>query len=171
VRLTIALFIAICCIAASGQPSARKFLLTGQAQGTTYQIIYYAEDSLVTTRQIDSILDELDSALSLYKPYSLINKFNQSSGGISGDEHLLKVVNKSLATFQQTNGIFDITVQPLVAAWGFGVNKPGKLPDSGMIRSIKECIGSGLLHVSGDKVLKSKPCLKIDLMVLHRDTV
>ncbi len=162
-RLTIALFIAICCIAASGQPSVRKFLLIGHAQGTTYQIIYYAEDSLITTRQIDSILDKLDSSLSLYKPYSLINKFNQSDKGVSGDEHLVTVVNKSLTTFQQTNGIFDITVQPLVAAWGFGVNKPGRLPDSGMIRSIKNCIGSNLLQVSGYKILKNKPCLKIDL--------
>ena len=35
-------------------------------------------DSLVTKKQIDSILDKIDSSLSLYKPYSLINQFNNS---------------------------------------------------------------------------------------------
>lgn len=135
----------------------------GQAQGTTYQIIYYAEDSVATKGQIDSILDKLDSSLSLYKPYSLINQFNHSDSGIAVDEHFLNVVKRSMITFQETSGIFDITVHPLVQAWGFGVNKIEKLPDSGTIQSLKKCVDANFLQVSGVKVVKRRPCIKIDL--------
>jgi thiamine biosynthesis lipoprotein len=159
----IALLIVVCCIAASHHTPVKKFLLTGRAQGTTYQIIYYAEDSIVSTKQVDSILDKLDSSLSLYKPYSLINQFNQSDSGGAVDEHFLKVVKKSMSTFQETFGVFDISVQPLVQAWGFGVSKIEKLPNAEVIRSIKDCIGSDFLEISGYKIVKKKSCIKIDL--------
>lgn len=150
-------------MSASNQIPVRKFLLTGEAQGTTYQIIYYATDSIVTKKQIDSILDKIDSSLSLYKPYSLINQFNQSDSGISVDNHFIIVVNKSIDTYHQTHGIFDITIQPLVQAWGFGPKSIDRLPDSATIRLLKQCIGSDFLEVYPTKVLKKKSCIRIDL--------
>lgn len=140
-----------------------KYVLTGEAQGTTYQVIYYALDSIVTKKQVDSLLIKIDSSLSLYKPYSLINRFNQSDSGMPVDHHFLTVLEKSLLTFKETNGIFDVTVQPLVQAWGFGVKKINKLPDSSTISKLKHCIGSNLLQVSGTKVVKKKSCVKVDM--------
>ena len=137
-------------------------MLIGEAQGTTYQVIYYATDSMVTQFQVDSILDEIDSSVSLYKPYSLINKFNQSNSGIAVDPHFLAIVKKSITTYEQTSGMFDVTVQPLVQAWGFGVNKIEHLPDSGTIRTLRNCVGTNLMQVCGNVIVKSKPCLKID---------
>lgn len=138
-------------------------MISGHAQGTTYQVIYYATDSLVAKSQVDSILLKLDSSVSLYKPYSLINQFNQSAVGLAGDEHLLNVIKKSITTFQETKGSFDITIQPLVQVWGFGVDKIETLPDSNTIQVLKKCINSNFLKVSGTKVSKRKPCVKIDL--------
>ena len=162
-RPTIALLFAICCIAASNPPKLRKFVLNGEAQGTTYQVVYYATDSTVTQFQVDSILHEIDSSVSLYKPYSLINRFNQSDSGIDVDTHFLTIVKKSITTYEQTTGMFDVTVQPLVQAWGFGVNKIEHLPDSGTIRTLRSCMGTNFLRVWGHKIVKTKPCLKIDL--------
>ena len=162
-RLTIAFFIALCCIAASNQPPVRKFLISGKAQGTTYQVFYFGTDSVVTKKHIDSILDKIDSSLSLYKPYSLINQFNLSDSGIYADDHFLAVVNKSIETYHQTEGIFDITIQPLVQAWGFGVNAITHLPDSSTIQQVKKCMGSAYLVVYPTKVVKMKSCIKIDL--------
>ena len=147
----------------SNPPPVRKFVLSGQGQGTTYQVIYYSADSIVTKKQIDSIIDKIDSSLSLYKPYSLINKFNQSDSGMVIDEHFLTVLKKSLTTYRETNGLFDVTVQPLVQAWGFGAKPVTGLPDSAAIRLIKNCVGSDYLRVSGNKVVKKKPCIKVDL--------
>jgi thiamine biosynthesis lipoprotein len=163
VRLTIAFFIAFCCLAAANKPPVRRFQITGQAQGTTYQVLYYSGDSIITKNEVDSIINKIDSSLSLYKPYSLINRFNRSDSGLMVDDHFLTVLYKSLSTFRETNGLFDVTVQPLVEAWGFGINKTSQLPDSGAIRKLKACTGSEYLQVSGNKVVKTKPCIKVDL--------
>jgi FAD:protein FMN transferase len=163
VRLLIVFFISLFCLAFSLKHPVRKFLITGHGQGTTYQVQYYSTDSVIKKDQIDSILEKIDSSLSLYKSYSLINRFNSSDKGIVVDGHFEKVLLKSLSTYKETNGIFDVTVEPLVRAWGFGSSAVNTVPDSALIQSLRQCIGSGNLQVSGSKIVKKKPCIKIDL--------
>lgn len=141
----------------------KRYSMTGTAQGTTYSILYYAEDSVVTKSMIDCVLMSLDSSLSLYKPYSRINQFNHSASGIVLDEHLLPVIKKSFTTYKETNGLFDITVQPLVQAWGFGVTKTIVVPDAAAIKSILPCVNTKLLQLKGNRLIKTRPCVKIDL--------
>jgi len=140
----------------------QKIQLNGAAQGTTYHITYYSNDTLITKIQIDSILDKIDSSLSLYKPYSLISQFNRSQNGLVVDAHFKKVVDKALDTYRQTQGLFDITVEPLTEAWGFGPQKPTGLPDSATIRSFLPCIDSRLLYWKGMMLMKRKPCVHLD---------
>ncbi|MDH7461848.1 FAD:protein FMN transferase [Chitinophagaceae bacterium 26-R-25] len=140
-----------------------KFQISGFAQGTTYHITYYAEDSSIHQLQVDSILNSLDSSLSIYKSYSVISKFNASAGGCNIDKHLKAVVQKSLDTYEQTNGLFDITVLPLVQAWGFGNKKNVSEPDSAVIQSLLPCISSKLLVLENNFLRKSKPCVQIDV--------
>jgi thiamine biosynthesis lipoprotein len=66
-------------------------------------------------------------------------------------------------TYRQTGGIFDITVQPLVQAWGFGPQKVNSLPDSATIKSLKTCVSSINLYTKGNTLLKKKPCTRIDV--------
>lgn len=141
----------------------RPFHLSGHAQGTTWQITYYDRDSTVLTSEIDSILEKLDSSLSLYKPYSLISTFNEQREKICMDGHLQKVVEQSFDTYTQTNGLFDITVQPLVEAWGFSFRKPEEYPDSLRVRALLSCIGTNKLFIKDNWLFKAKPCIRIDL--------
>jgi len=141
----------------------RSIKLNGFAQGTTYSITYYATDSLVSKSQVDSILNKIDSSLSLYKPYTLINAFNNSEIGIRVDGHFIAVLKKSIRVYKETNGLFDITVQPLVQAWGFSVKKTDSLPGNDEITAIKECVGTNLLEIKGNFLSKKKPCVKIDM--------
>lgn len=141
----------------------RKTEIDGFAQGTTYHITYYANDSIVTKLQIDSILNKIDSSLSLYKPYSLINQFNNSDKGIAVDSHLMNVLVASFATYNATHGLFDITVEPLVQAWGFGAIKITKIPDSITIQQILPCVGTNKLSLNKTFLHKQKPCVKIDM--------
>jgi len=140
-----------------------RYTITGKAQGTTYSIVYYAKDSVVTKRMIDQKLMQLDSSLSLYKSYSKINQFNDSEKGIVLDDHLLTVIKKSLMVNKDTDGLFDITVYPLVEAWGFGKTKTKNIPDSAVIFSIRNCVNSKLIELKGNFLSKKKPCVKIDL--------
>lgn len=118
---------------------------------------------MASKEQVDSILQVIDSSLSIYKPYSRIVAFNNSQSGITIDEHFRKVVEKSLDTYKQTNGLFDITVLPLVEAWGFGAKGFQKVPDSATIRSLLSCVGSKFLQLKKDELIKLRPCVKIDV--------
>ena len=135
----------------------------GYAQGTTYQIKYFSTDSIFTQSQADSILNSLDSSLSLYKPYSVVNSFNKSSAGIKLDSHLLHVVRKALEVSVATAGAFDITALPLVNAWGFGVQKITEMPDSATIARLMRCVGSYRLELSGEFLKKELSCVQLDV--------
>lgn len=153
----------VICTAFNQQPAWRKIQISGKAQGTTYHITWYAQDSTIGQPQIDSILASIDTSMSVYNPFSLISRFNDSASTIIMDPHLRKVVKKSLDTYRQTGGIFDITVAPLVQAWGFGPKKMTALPDSATIRKLKTCVGSNYLALNGAKLHKLKPCIKLDV--------
>jgi len=143
-------------------PDLKNIIFNGATQGTTYHISYFATDTLVIKKQVDSVLDVIDSSLSLYKPYSLINRFNNSTEGIKADIHLAKVVKKAIQVFKETDGLFDITVEPLTSAWGFGPAKVNRTPDSATIRSMLPCVNSKLLYWKQDKLKKTMPCVRLD---------
>ncbi|CAM3741202.1 FAD:protein FMN transferase [Flavobacterium chungbukense] len=140
-----------------------RYTITGKAQGTTYSIVYYGKDSIITKKKIDEKLMELDSSLSLYKSYSRINQFNNTAKGIVLDDHLLSVIKKALLVNKDTDGLFDITIYPLVEAWGFGKKKTNNIPDDSEILSLRNCVSSKLIELKGNYLSKKKPCVKIDL--------
>lgn len=141
----------------------KKYQITGFAQGTTYHITYFSDDSIVSKNNIDSILNSLDSSLSIYKPYSIISRFNLSDSGCAIDNHLQIVLTKSLQVYNETKGIFDVTVLPLVKAWGFGSHEILQPPDSEKIVLLKQCIGASHLDLVNYFLLKDKSCIQLDV--------
>lgn len=141
----------------------KKIEIAGYAQGTTYHVTYYAADSLVKKHQVDSILLVIDSSMSLYKPWSCINRFNQSQHGIAIDTHFANVIEKSVEVWKASGGVFDITVQPLVKAWGFGAKTVRKYPRKSAIKKILRCVGTDKLSLSGNYLAKTKPCVTVDV--------
>jgi thiamine biosynthesis lipoprotein len=153
----------VICTAFNHQPAWRKIQISGKAQGTTYHITWYAQDSTIGQPQIDSILARIDTSLSIYNPLSIISRFNDSASFVIMDAHMRTVIEKSIDTYRKTGGIFDITVEPLVQAWGFGPKKITGLPDSATIRALKKCVGSNNLVLKGGELHKLKSCIKIDV--------
>lgn len=139
------------------------FRLTGFAQGTTYAVTYYATDSAVSTKEVNALFERIDSSLSLYKSWSLINGFNQSDSGVVADKYLKEVVEHATAIHRSTNGLFDVTVKPLVEAWGFGAKPLAERPSEENISAIKACIGQNKIGWRGDFLIKQKRCVQLDL--------
>ncbi|MGZ3840116.1 MAG: FAD:protein FMN transferase [Flavisolibacter sp.] len=145
-------------------PSVLKaWRLEGYAQGTSYHILYFASDSLIGKEVIDQALEKIDSEMSLYRPESQISRFNQSDAGLTIDSAFRVVIRKSLEVYRESKGIFDITVEPLVKAWGFGNGKVDRLPDSATIRQLLGCVGSNMIRLEGERLRKDQACLHIDL--------
>lgn len=141
----------------------REYIIRGYAQGTDYSIKYFAADSVVTRFAVDSILNVIDASMSLYKPYSLISRFNAANEGLDVDPHFAAVMRKSFTVYKATKGKFDVTVAPLVQAWGFGPEKIERFPDSATVKQLLQCVGMNNLRLKGNHLTKSKPCIRIDL--------
>ena len=141
----------------------RTVHLSGHAQGTTWQVTYYNTAKPVETHQIDSILLVIDSSLSLYKPYSSIVAFNKSKRGIKIDAHFKNVILKSFQIYHATEHLSDATIGPLVSAWGFGAKKSEKVPSDSLLATLKPCIGSDKIYMKGDSLIKTNPCVQLDV--------
>lgn len=151
-------------IAAADNNRLSRYQLTGYAQGTTYAVTYYARNQLVSEVTVDSILSVIDSSMSLYKRYSLINKINDADHTIPiTDEHFYRVLQRSFELYQHSEGMFDITVAPLVQLWGFGVKAVDHFPDSAAVDRALKCVGMDKLRLEGRKLIKAYPCVQLDM--------
>ena len=143
-------------------PQKSLYVITGQAQGTTYTIKYIHTSPIVEKSAIQKILAEIDQSLSLYRPTSLISQFNQSNRGIKADLHLLRVVQNSLLISNATHGCFDITAKPFSMLWGFDAAMPKSIPSRALIQQTRKEVGSHHLSFIKDTLNKDNAKTKID---------
>jgi thiamine biosynthesis lipoprotein len=155
--------ISSCRVSRRAELRSRAYKIEGFAQGTSYQITYYAESAIISSSSINQLFSELDSSLSIYKPYSLINQFNNSANGLIMDDHLFKVVLRSMKIWKESEGVFDISILPIVEAWGFGAKKHSIEPSNTEIARALSCSGSDKIRIEGKQLIKTIPCLKIDV--------
>lgn len=141
----------------------QQFMLQGYAQGTSYSIKYFAVKLKVRQSDIDAVLLDIDTSMSLYQSHSLINKFNSSTKGLVVDRHFKAVIQRSFEIYKDTQGKFDVTVAPLVAVWGFGPEGLRQFPDSAAVIRILENVGMNKLTLRGNTLTKLKPGVQVDL--------
>jgi thiamine biosynthesis lipoprotein len=136
--------------------------LSGFTQGTTYTITYFDELKRDFSEPINVILEMVDSSMSLYRKNSVINAFNNSEKGIKVDSLLAQVVEQSILLNTQTQGAFDITVGPLVRAWGFHMKK-GEFPTDDEIQRLLAFKGPDMIELNGLFLSKKFPQVIIDV--------
>lgn len=110
---------------------------TGRIFGTTYHIKYSATHDL--SSDIEATLREVDAALSMFNDSSTLSRFNRGEK-YSPNAMFDEVVTLALQVSEQTDGAFDITVAPLVNAWGFGFKNRDNVTDQ-QIDSIRQHVG------------------------------
>ena len=110
---------------------------SGLIFGTMYSVTYQSKTDLKS--EIDSMLKVFDGSLSPFNDTATISRINRNEQVIA-DELFATVFRRSMEISQATGGAFDITVAPLVNAWGFGF-KQGRFPDSLMVDSLLQITG------------------------------
>lgn len=110
---------------------------SGLIFGTMYSVTYQSKTDLKS--EIDSMLKVFDGSLSPFNDTATISRINRNEQVIA-DELFTTVFRRSMEISQATGGAFDITVAPLVNAWGFGF-KQGRFPDSLMVDSLLQITG------------------------------
>lgn len=135
----------------------------GFAQGTTYSIVFenngkYQPATL--KKDVEKILHEFDLSLSLYTDSSILTKVNRNED-VTADRYFSEAFSKSVAITMLTDGAFDITVGPLVKAWGFGPDSHKNFSESKR-DSLLKLVGMEKVRMTDGKVIKADPDIKLD---------
>jgi thiamine biosynthesis lipoprotein len=80
---------------------------------------------------------------------------------VVADDYFIDVFNRSVKVSATTDGLFDMTIAPVINAWGFGFTKKAQV-DSTMIDSLLDFVGYKLVRLAGRKLVKEKPPVMLD---------
>jgi thiamine biosynthesis lipoprotein len=127
------------------------------SMGSMFTVVVYGPNTSKIPDLITQALDEvdrIDKLMSHYKPDSQLSKINLigSQGPVVVDQELFDLIAESVRYSRDSDGAFDITVGPLMKAWGFFMGD-GKLPPDAELEKIKPRIG--YQHIIMDPAARS----------------
>ena len=137
---------------------------SGKIFGTFYNITYSSDTDLHT--EIKKTLLQVDNSLSPFNKQSIITAINNNADTLP-DEKFTQVFMLAQEVSAKTDGAFDITVAPLVNAWGFGFKK-GITPDSLTIDSLRQFVGYHTISLTDGKVRKQHPQTMLDCSAIAK---
>lgn len=133
----------------------------GPVYGSTYHITYEYKPSITLEKDINGILDRINISMSTYDPHSLISRINHNDTNALIDIDLKRVLEVGKEVSDRSGGAFDMTVAPLVNAWGFGFTAREKVTPA-MIDSILQFTGYQKIRIEGNRLIKDDPRIMID---------
>lgn len=155
-------------LSACEDQSEKMRVVNGETMGTTYQVKYFSQNNTDLKPAIDSVLQLVNASLSTYIPSSTISHFNQASSYSIVDTYFLTNFHKAAEVGIQSEGAFDMTVMPLVNAWGFGFKKMAEEVDSVLIDSLLLMVGPDKIRLSGDTLFKLSAGVMVDFSALAK---
>ena len=136
----------------------------GLVFGTVYKITYQHADDL--QNEIKQAMMEVDKSLSPYNPNSIITCINHNQD-TTLNEHFIQVFELAQKISAETDGAVDITVAPLVNAWGFGFNNSIDIEPI-VIDSLRQFIGYQKIKLDNGKIIKEDPRLMLDCSAIAK---
>ena len=132
--------------------------------GTTYKVVYQCDFDLSTS--IREELMKVDHSLSPFNKESVITAVNQNRE-VTLDPYFIEVFTKAMEISKDTEGAFDITVAPLVNAWGFGF-KNENMPNDHQVDSLRKIIGYQKISLTDGKIHKQDPRMMLDCSAIAK---
>ena len=112
---------------------------------TRFEIIAYGPDRARLAEAAEAAfeeIDRLDRQMSNYSETSELTYINRNAAreDVIVEKELFDFLKLSIEYSRTTGGAFDITVGPLMKAWGFFENK-GRVPEPGELKSVTARVG------------------------------
>lgn len=141
--------------------------LRGQTMGTYWQVSI-AEKTVDTAQLqagIEKTLQAVNQSMSTYIPDSELMRWNTqtSSAPQAISPELRYVIAKALQISAETEGLYDVTVAPLVNLWGFGPQKVQAAPTQAAIEEVLSYVGYQRVQLTPAGLAKNHPQTQIDL--------
>ena len=157
------LLLGVCCVLAllsSCVNQPQKIVLQGLAQGSYYAITYFDELNRNFQHEIDSIFHAVDMSVNLWVDCSVISKVNRNEE-VTLDSIFIDNFRIAQKAARLSDGYFDPTISPIVAAWGFSY-KSGDSITPQLIDSLKQLVNYQKIRIENGKVVKENPNMKLD---------
>src|ERR1035438_4914031 len=122
------------------------------AMATRFEIVLPGDDSTRLRAAAEEAFDEIDrleAQLSLFRATSEIANINAraASESVRVSSETFRLLEHAARLSSETDGTFDITIAPLMRAWGF-VNGAGYLPDVKQLAEARSCVGMNLVQLN-----------------------
>ena len=142
------------------KPKTQYFHNEGKVFGTYYNIRYESTADLEDS--IRASFTAFDNSLSMFNSHSILSAINDNRDTTT-NAFFETMWSEAERVYALSNGAFDITVAPLVKAFGFG-RKSEQMSDisSRTIDSIRQFVGFDKVRLENHKVIKSDPRVMID---------
>lgn len=146
--------------------------LRGYIFGTYYAVKVRTDKPIDSFAQIvDAEFDKVNVHLSVFEKNSEINQLNQANAfqkqKVSPELYLLLEASKKV--YEQSGGMFDPTVGPLIELWGFGVNKEHLVPENAKIKKTLASVGFDKIELLPNyEVMKTAPNLTLNLSAIAK---
>lgn len=149
------------------QPAQQIERFSGPTMGSTYHISYVrsgkAPNAAALAPQVQTILSDIDAAISTYRDDSALVRFNAAEPGCMDMPAIaLQLAEHARQLARTSEGAFDVTLLPVLQAWGFGHGKKTQSPEPAAptedaLQALRARIGIGHLRVQGQQLCKDAP--------------
>jgi len=129
------------------------------AMDTVMELTIYGDEKLL--EQAQGRILELENKLSVTDGGSEIARLNSSGGGtVSADTR--KLLERALILCGDSGGALDISVYPVLKAWGFTVGEY-KVPDEEELKTLLQAVDYRKVRIEEDGSIALAPGMEIDL--------
>jgi len=153
----IALLAIVAPFAIAAGPESRSVTYPGRTMGTYVHVTLVTADSAASAplaAHTLAVFRRVDSLMSNWTTTSEVARLNREAGAgpVTVHPEVAKVLAYALELYPQTDKTFDITVEPLVRAWGFLGGRPHVPSDSEVAAAFRRV---GASQVKFDPVTRS----------------
>ena len=156
-----------------GTADLRRALIRYEASRVSmacaYQIVVYGDDLQLLRKVVEGAFDEvdrIDRLMSHYKPESPLSRLNRQAaqGPMKVEPELFDFIAECLRYSSVSQGAFDITVGPLMKAWGF-FRGEGRMPSEQELSAARSCVGyqQVILNAPEQTIYFARPGVELDL--------
>lgn len=154
------------------KPKALYLTINGFVQGTTYQITYNDPKHRDLKPEIELLLSEFDSTMSIYNPSSMVSIINNSNQAdtIRLNPWFIECFDLSQNISVATGGYFDVTVKPLTTAYGFAEVDGNNHAITDKTRdSLLQITGYELISISdSERIVRDMPGVQLDFNAIAK---
>ncbi len=166
--LFISLLISLLCSSCKDKPLTYHFS-EGPIHGTSFHFTYEYFENKNLEKDFLKLMHDFELSLSTYNPESIISRVNSNEEDVEPDMYFRTVFNRAQQISKSTKGAFDITVAPLVNAYGFGFTQEDiEIVSDARVEELLSITGFEKVRIKNNKVIKDDPRLMLDVSAIAK---